>query len=100
MLKIKISQLVTADRLTLLLNGQSLDGERCLRSPLAGVNPYSGKWLEFDLTEVRPHKGHNVLGISLDERPLELEGGIIVDDVEIIIEYGRYPSALNPAPKK
>jgi len=99
-LKIKIAQLVTADRLTLLLNGRSLDGERCLRSPNTGLSPYGGQWLEFDLMDIRPRKGHNVLGISLDERPPELEAGVTVDDVEIIIEYGRYPSALKPPPKR
>ena len=99
-LKINISQLVTADRLTLMLNGRSLDGERCLRSPRAGRSPYGGQLLEFDLSEVRPRKGHNVLGISLDERPPDLGVGVTVEEVEIIIEYGRYPSALNPPPKK
>ncbi len=98
-LRINISELVTADRLTLLLNGVSLDGERCLRAPRAGLGPYGAQWLEFDLTEVRPRKGHNVLEISLDDRPPELESAVTVEDVEIIIEYGRYPSGLNPPPK-
>ena len=99
-LRINISELVTADRLTLLLNGWSLDGERCLRSPRAGRSPYGGQLLEFDLIEVRPRQGHNVLAISLDEWPPDLAAGRTVEDVEVIIEYGRYPSALNPPPKR
>ena len=99
-LRILVAELVTADRLTLLLNGVSLDGERCLRSPRTGVSPYSAQILEFDLTEVRPRKGHNVLAVSLDERAPELDVGIRVENVEVIIEYGRYPSALSPPPKE
>jgi hypothetical protein len=93
-LRINISDLVTADRMTLLLNGRSLASERCLRSPSTALEPYKGQWLEFDLLEVRPSKGRNVLAISLDERPPELEAGVRIDDMEIIIEYGKYPSGV------
>ena len=99
-LRMLIAELVTADRLTIMLNGASLDGERCLRSHRPGVSPYGAQVLEFDLTEVRPRKGHNVLAISLDERPPGLKAGIRVENVEVIIEYGRYPSALSPPPKE
>ena len=99
-LKLLVGELVTADRVTILLNGESLEGERCLRSPRPGVSPYSAQLLEFDLAGVRPRKGHNVLAVSLDERPPGLNAGITVESVEVIIEYGRYPSALSPAPKE
>ena len=98
-LKINIFDLVSADRLTLLLNGRSLAGETCLRSTSSRLEPYYGQWLEFHLDAVRPRKGYNVLEVSLDERPPELEAGIRIDDVEIIIEYGHYPSGLMTAPK-
>ena len=98
-LRINISDLVSADRLTLLLNGRSLVSERCLRSPSTTLEPYKGQWLEFDLIEVRPSKGCNVLAVSLDERPPELEAGVRIDDVEIIIEYGQYPSGVNTLPR-
>ena len=98
-LRINIFDLVTADRLTLLLNGRSLEGETCLRSVNSALVPYEGQWLEFHLETVRPHKGGNVLEISLNERPLELEAGVRIDDVEIIIEYGQYPSGVNTLPK-
>ena len=99
-LKLVVGELLTADRVTILLNGESLDGERCLRSPRPGVSPYSAQVLEFDLAEVRPRKGRNVLAVSLDERPPGLDAGITVESVEVIIEYGRYPSALNSPPKE
>jgi hypothetical protein len=60
--------------------------------------PYHGQWLEFHLEEVRPRKGDNLLEISLDERPPELGAGIVVEDVEIIVEYGPYPSGLFQQP--
>ena len=99
-LKLLVGELVTADRVTILLNGESLEGERCLRSPRPGVSPYSAQLLEFDLAEVRPRTGQNVLAVSLDERPPGLNAGITVESVEVIIEYGRYPSALSPPPKE
>ena len=40
--------------------------------------------------------GRNLLEISLQERPNGLEGGVTVEDVEIIVEYGLYPATLSP----
>jgi hypothetical protein len=42
------------------------------------------------LKEVRPRRGQDLLKMSLDERPAELIGGITVEEVEIIVEYGLY----------
>ena len=98
-LKVNVFDLVSADRLTFQLNGRSLAGEACLRSASSRLEPYYGQWLEFHLDAVRPRKGDNVLEVSLDERPPELEAGIRIDDVEIIIEYGHYPSGLMTTPK-
>ena len=95
LLKINVSSLIGADRLTLLLNGRSLAGESCLRSYGGVINPFYGQWLEFQLQDVRPVKGPNVLQISLDGRPEGLEGGVTVEDVEVIVEYGPYPSGLD-----
>jgi hypothetical protein len=98
-LRINIYDMVGADRLTVLLNGRSLEGETCLRSANSGLVPYEGQWLEFHLEKVRPRKGANLLEISLDERPPELETGVTVEDVEIVIEYGWFASGLKPAPR-
>ena len=98
-LRIRVMNLVTSDRLTVLLNGKSLAGETCLRA--FGQNtPHiapRGQWLEFQLKDVRPVKGQNVLEISLDSRPEGLEGGVTVENVEVYVEYSPYPSGLNIA---
>jgi hypothetical protein len=95
LLRINLRGLVGADRATMLLNGRSLSGETCLRSYGGVINPFYGQWLEFHLQDVRPLKGSNVLEISLDGRPKGLEASVTVDDVEVIVEYGSYPSGLD-----
>ena len=95
LLRINLRGLVGADRVTMLLNGRSLSGETCLRSYGGVINPFYGQWLEFHLQDVRPLQGSNVLEISLDGRPKGLEASVTVDDVEVIVEYGSYPSGLD-----
>ena len=94
-LRINITDLVTADRLEILLNGRSLASEPCRRTFNSRRTPYSGQWLEFDLQEVRPVKGQNTLQITLQERPKLLVSPLRVEEVEIIVGYGVFPSALN-----
>ena len=93
-LRIGISNLVTADRLEILLNGTSLLHEPCRRTPIRSRYPYAGQMLEFHLEKVRPQKGQNLLEISLQERPAGFEGGIVVEDVEILVKYGTFPQGL------
>jgi len=97
-LRIEMDNLVSADRLTILLNGKSLAGETCLREFGDYIAPYKSERLEFHLREVRPRKGKNILEISLDGRPSGLVGGVSVVGVEILVEYGPYPSVLNWQP--
>ena len=54
-----------------------------------------GQWLEFHLENVRPRQGANLLEISLDRLAGELVSPLSVDEVEIIVEYGPYPSGLD-----
>ncbi len=91
-LKLQIDNLLTSDRLTVLLNGQSLAGEICLRDYADNIVPYQGQWLEFHLRKVRPRKGENLLEISLDERPPHMGVGISVEWVEVQVDYGFYPT--------
>lgn len=91
-LRMGISNLVSADRLDIRLNGARLDVGACRRSPIRSRDPYAGQLLEFDLKTARPRKGRNVLEISLQERPPGFEGGIVIEDVEILVEYGTYPT--------
>ena len=97
LLRINISNIVTQDRLAVLLNGQSLAGERCLRAFGRGDSARD-QWLEFHLEAVRPVQGHNVLEIALLARPPRLAGGVRVEEVEILVEYGPHPSGLKAVP--
>ena len=92
-----IRDLVSADRLTILLNGDSLSGETCVRSYGRDVAPYVGQRLEFHLQSVRPKKGNNLLEVTLNERAEGLVSPLSVDEVEIIVEYGPYASGLERA---
>jgi hypothetical protein len=93
-LKINISDLVSADRLTIRLNSESLSNEPVRRDFGNRINAYSGQWLEFRLETVRPRKGHNLLEITLDGRAERMISPLRVEDVELIVEYGSYPSRL------
>ncbi len=94
-LKINITDLVSADQLRISLNGRSLAQETCLRDYSSRNTPYWGQWLEFHLQDVRPRKGQNLLEFVLDRRAEGLVSPLRIEDVEIIVEYGSYPSALN-----
>ena len=94
-LKVGITDLVSADRLTIMLNGRSIADEICRRYYGSEINAYFGQWLEFQLEGVRPRKGENLLEIVLDRRPEGLVSPLKVEDVEVVVEYGPYPSALN-----
>ena len=94
-LLLSMNNLMSADRLTVLLNGKSLASQTCLRDFNDHVAPYRGQLLELYLKDVRPHKGKNVLEISLDERPAGMAGGVSIEHVELLVKYGSYPSALS-----
>ena len=93
-LRLNITDLVGADRLEVVLNGESLAGEVCGRSSARQVDPYTGQWLEFHLEKVRPRRGDNLLELTLLERPANLHSGVVVEDVEIVVKYGTYPAGL------
>ena len=93
-LRINISTVLSADRLTVLLNGRSLADEACTREYGHPYGVYNAQWLEFELESVRPRRGQNTLEISLDGRPEDMAGGITVDAVHVFVEYGPYPSGL------
>ena len=62
LLRIRIVDLVSDDRLEIVLNGQSLQGEICRREFGYKVVPYQGMWLIFDLQQVRAAAGGEPLG--------------------------------------
>lgn len=91
-LKLYVDNLVTADRLTLLLNGQSLEQEICRRDYANRIDPWLGQWLEYRLRKIRPRQGENLLEMSLDRRAAGMGGRISVESIEIQVEYGSYPT--------
>ncbi len=99
-LRLYCSNIVSADRLAVSLNGCSLAGEVCRRvrkSERDGF-PHSGPrnfWLDFQLEEIRPVKGDNVLGVAMEGRPEGLGGSVALQEVELIIKYSDYPPGLS-----
>lgn len=92
-LRIHMAGLVSADKLTLMLNGQTLAGETCYRSRAHTFFPYN-QWLELHLQDVLPRKGANTLEVTLEERAPKLASMVKIEDVEIIVEHSAYPTGL------
>lgn len=86
---IRIDNLVSADRLTVSLNGISLSGQRMRRTS----HRYEFQWLEYELLELRPPQGRNVLSVTLESRPADFTGSVSVDQVELLVEYALPHSA-------
>lgn len=98
-LRLYLSNVVSADRFTVTLNGRSLADETCQRVWKKGRDgyPYSNPrnhWLEFDLARVLPRKGKNLLEISLESRPDGLTGSVTIEEVEVEVRYNPYPAGL------
>ena len=49
-------------------------------------------WLVVQLQNVRPRRGENLPELTLQERPPCLWGKVTLDDMEVIVKYGTYPS--------
>ena len=86
-LRIYLSNVVAGDRFNVALNGRSLAGETCRRVWKKGRDAYPhtnprNHWLEFDLVDIVPRKGENVLEVSLESRPDGLTGNVTIAEVE------------------
>ena len=91
-LMLHVRNLVSADRFSVRLNGQSLEHETCRRSFGNHTSPYDAMRLEFELEGVRPRKGENELELSLEKRPKGFVGGVTIENLEVLVEYGVYPT--------
>ncbi|MDA0333808.1 MAG: hypothetical protein O2782_01425 [bacterium] len=92
-LRLAITDLTSADRFDLQLNGQSLAALPRRRSPMRDIDPYAGQWLEIDLRSQPPKRGANVLQITLLSRPEDLASDLILEDAELIVGYDTYAAA-------
>ncbi len=98
-LRLYFSNIVSADRFAISLNGRSLADETCrrLRKTEDDTFPHSGPrnfWLDFLLQDVRPARGWNTLSVALDSRPPGLEGMVTLEEVEVFVDYTPYPPGL------
>ena len=93
-LKIHIGELVSDDRLQILLNGDSLESEHCKRYSSNEISAYHGQWLEFNLANIRPIKGSNKLDITLKSHPNDLVSTLVIEDIEVVVKYHYYTSNL------
>jgi hypothetical protein len=93
-LLLKVLNLVTADRLEIKLNGATLAGESLRRTS----HRYEFQWLELTLVHLRPRRGQNTLAVTLVSRPAGLEGGVTVQQLEILVEYN-LPQAVEARPE-
>ena len=98
-LRIYLTNVVSADRFSVALNGQSLAGETMRRVWKKGRDAYPftnprNHWLEFALVDIVPHKGENLLEISLESRPDGLTGSVVIEEVEVEVRYSPYPEGL------
>jgi len=94
LLRIAVTNLVSRDQFEVTLNGSPLQPGTCRRSSIRSRDPYAGQWLEYELNVSRPTGGPNLLTVCLHERPEGMGGGVVVEDVEIVVEYGSYPKTL------
>ncbi|MBM3933623.1 MAG: hypothetical protein FJ319_04885 [SAR202 cluster bacterium] len=88
-IRMRLHNMVSADRISLFLNGQSLAAEPCAHYRASNMYPYD-RWAELTLHRVQPRKGHNVLEISHDFRPERLGYGLAVEDLEVLVKYNTF----------
>ena len=91
-LRLALTDLVTADRIEIRINGERVSQQRVRRRTTTPVAPYQGMWLEFDLEGAeRLRQGTNRLEVALLERPSGLRSPVVLEDVEVIVEYDLWP---------
>ena len=86
-LSIDITDLVAADQIEVTLNGHSLENETCHRVHGHYIVPYMSLVLNYELEHIRPRHGENTLAITLVERASDLKSPLIIETVDVSIEY-------------
>ena len=91
LLRIGATNVVSADVLSIALNGQSLDMEHSSRSQLGDHVPYNGQWIDVRLRGVRPVVGENTLEFAIVRRPARLATSVTLQYVELKVDYNIFP---------
>ena len=98
-LRLSRRSVAVAGRLGVRRSGQSLLGGAVRRQPLDPIAPYAGQRLDIELRGHRPQTGPNRLQIALLERPQDLVSSLCIEAVEVLVQYGTYPSAGLASPQ-
>ena len=93
-LRLSVRDLTCADRLEILLNGQPLSGDTMRRQILDPIAPYVGQHLHIELRAQLPQVGQNHLEVALLERPHGLVSSLSIEAVEVLVQYGTYPTTI------
>ena len=84
-LRLRLSQATSHDAMTVSLTGRPLPNESCARTS----HRYEYSWLEFPLARGTLQNGRNEVGVALHSRPHNLASQVVVEGVELKVEYPR-----------
>ena len=82
-LRLRLNDTTTHDSMTVSLNGQPLATDTCWRTTIG----YLAAWLDYPLPRGVLHRGRNVVGVAVHRRPDNLAGQVILESVELKVEY-------------
>ena len=84
-LRLRLSDSTTHDSITVSFNGAPLAEEGSRRSS----HGYTYAWLEFDLPGGALRNGVNEVAVAVHSRPPNLASPLVMDSVEIIVNYSK-----------
>ena len=82
-LKLRLANSTSHDSMTISLNGAPVPEEQCRRTS----HGYEYYWLEYPLPHGALREGHNQVGVALHSRPRNLEGQVVLESVELLVNY-------------
>ena len=86
-LRLKLTGSVAADVMTVTVNGDALDWAASRITRHGGGGDIFA-WVEFPLEGGTLRTGRNEIGVSVDSRPANLVANVVLQSVEMIVDYG------------
>ena len=86
-LRLKLTGSVAADVMTVTVNGDALDWAASRITRHGGGGDIFA-WVEFPLEGGAIRAGRNEIGVSVDSRPANLVANVVLQSVEMIVDYG------------